>query len=483
MRIISCAVLALALLGCRKQDPLFCQQNPSDSQCTGDGGVGDGGGVTIGGKVNGLSGAGLVLQNNGTDDKQIVSSGSFTFPTPLAVNSSYDVTVSVQPTNPSQNCVVGNGSGTASGNVNNVTVDCTTATYMLGGSVTGLTTGTITLNNGGDSVSTGNGMFTFPTGIPSGTNYNVTLGSGAPASCHVFGGTGTIGNANVMTVVVNCNPNAYTIGGTVTGLTGTVQLKDNGGDLISVSANGSYAFPTPIATSATYNVTVSAQPGYPPASQTCVVSNASGTVTVTPVTNVDINCTTNTFHVSGSSTGVNGTITLTDNGSDAITQSASGPFMFPTPVASGSPYAVAVSQTPLMLGCTVAHASGTITTADVTNVAVSCKYKDGGIACGSTYCAAGGGNGCCDPEGTPACGMSSSCTSLFLPCDSSADCGGFQQCCVTVGGTMMHPSVSSVSCTNQCAGPVMCDPNTFFGCGFRQSCKPYSLLPGYYTCQ
>lgn len=478
--------VVLALAGCQKVDPLFCDNNPGDSRCTGDGGVGDGGGVVIGGQVNGLTGgaAGLVLQNNGTDDKQILNSGAFTFATPLAVDSTYAVTVSVQPTNPSEDCVVSNGSGTATGDVNNVSVDCAKASYFIGGTVVGLNSGTVTLvDNGTEMLSAGNGVFKFTTKVASASMYAVTLGSGAPPACHIFGGTGTVGNADVTTVVVNCNPNAFTVGGTVTNLNGSVQMQDNGGDTITISANGSYAFPNPIANNGGYNVTVLTQPTYPPAKQTCTVTNFMGTVNNTDVTNVDVNCVTSTFHVSGSSTGVSGSIVLQNNGADDITQTASGPFMFATAITSGSPYAVTVSQTPLMLGCSVMNRMGTITTADVTNVGVTCKYKDGGIACGSAFCAAGGGAGCCDPEGSPGCQTSSSmCSRLYLPCDSNADCGTGKTCCVTQGGNGPHPNVASVSCANSCSGPVLCDP-VASQCPPGKRCKPYNLLPGYNTCQ
>ena len=38
----------------------------------------------------------------------------------------------------------------------------------------------------------------------------------------------------------------YTIGGTVSGLSGTVVLQDNGGDTLSVSGNGSFTFATAV---------------------------------------------------------------------------------------------------------------------------------------------------------------------------------------------------------------------------------------------
>jgi hypothetical protein len=81
--------------------------------------------VPIGGSVTGLEGSGLILQNNGGDDETITGNGEFTFDTPLTPTSTYSVTVAIQPTNPSQLCVVENGSGTVPNQaVTNVAVTC-----------------------------------------------------------------------------------------------------------------------------------------------------------------------------------------------------------------------------------------------------------------------------------------------------------------------------------------------------------------------
>lgn len=80
-------------------------------------------------------------------------------------------------------------------------------------------------------------------------------------------------------------PSTVTIGGTVSGLVGTVILQNNAGDNFSVAANGSFAFPTPIEKGAGYAVTVFHQPSGP----SCSVTNGSGTATDN-VTNVSVNC-------------------------------------------------------------------------------------------------------------------------------------------------------------------------------------------------
>src|SRR3984957_4406464 len=77
-----------------------CSGLPQSSTSTG--GTGTGTGFTIGGTVTGLSGTGLVLQDNGADNLTITKSGPFVFPT--GVTSAYAVTFLSQPTNPAQSC-------------------------------------------------------------------------------------------------------------------------------------------------------------------------------------------------------------------------------------------------------------------------------------------------------------------------------------------------------------------------------------------
>ena len=81
----------------------------------------------------------------------------------------------------------------------------------------------------------------------------------------------------------------YSVGGTVSGLSGTVVLQDNGGDDLSVSGNGSFTFDTPVADGAGYQVTVKTNPS----GQSCTVSSGSGTVAGANVTGVAVSCTTN----------------------------------------------------------------------------------------------------------------------------------------------------------------------------------------------
>jgi len=80
----------------------------------------------------------------------------------------------------------------------------------------------------------------------------------------------------------------FTIGGTVSALANTkVVLRDNGGDDLSVSANGSFTFTTPVRSGEDYSVTVRTQPSDP--EQTCEVTNGTGTATAN-VMSVTVDC-------------------------------------------------------------------------------------------------------------------------------------------------------------------------------------------------
>ncbi len=120
---------------------------------------------TVGGTVLGLSGVGLVLQNNDGNNLSVSAGAtSFTFTTAVTSGGAYGVTVLTQPSNPSQTCLVTNGSGTVtSANATGVAVSCTSGSggFVLTGSMINprqLQTATL-LNNGMVLVA---GGFDFP---------------------------------------------------------------------------------------------------------------------------------------------------------------------------------------------------------------------------------------------------------------------------------------------------------------------------------
>lgn len=81
----------------------------------------------------------------------------------------------------------------------------------------------------------------------------------------------------------------YTVGGNLAslGAGNSLVLQNNGGDNLTLTANGSIAFGAQVATGSPYNVSVLTQP----IGQTCTVNNGSGTMGEAKVTNVSISCT------------------------------------------------------------------------------------------------------------------------------------------------------------------------------------------------
>src|SRR3984957_1735678 len=335
---------------------------------------------TVGGTISGLSsGASVTLLDNGGDAYKATANGKFTFTTSLATGATYDVTVGTQPAG--ETCTVTLGSGTV-GTKNVTTVKVTCKAYTIGGIVSGLLTGAsgTLLDNGGDAYkATANGKFTFSTGFASGATYDVTVGTQPSGeTCTVTLGSGTVGKKNVTTVKVTCK--AYTIGGTVSGLlTGaSVTLLDHGGDAYKATANGKFTFSTGLASGATYDVTVGTQP----AGETCTVTGGSGTVGTKDVITVKVTCkaSTTTFSIGGTVSGLNSStsVTLLDNGGNSLPVTANGAFTFTTKLASGATYKVTVGTQPTGETCTVTNGSGTVGSANVTNIAVACSSGGGG---------------------------------------------------------------------------------------------------------
>jgi Cadherin domain len=184
------------------------------------------------------------------------------------------------------------------------------------------------------------------------------------------------GNASfekVFTITITDAVDSYTIGGSVTGLSGSgLQVRNNGADTKGISAGaGSYTFATPVPSGQSYLVTIFTQPTSP--WQTCTVANGSGTVANANVTNANIACTTNTYTVGGTVSGLTGTgLQLRNNNGNTTSISGNGGFTFSTQIASGQGYNVTVFKQPTNQTCSVGNGSGTIGGADVSSVTISC---------------------------------------------------------------------------------------------------------------
>ena len=165
---------------------------------------------TVGGAVNGLAGSGLTLQNNGAGDLMVPASGAFNFANGLAGGAAYNVTVSAQPSNPSQTCTVTSGAGhVGSANVSSVAVNCITNSFTVSGTASGVVgTGlSLSLNGGASLPIAGDGAFEFPDAVLSGEVFEVSISSSAfaPAQrCELTNASGSITSTAVANVGVNC---------------------------------------------------------------------------------------------------------------------------------------------------------------------------------------------------------------------------------------------------------------------------------------
>jgi hypothetical protein len=163
-------------------------------------------------------------------------------------------------------------------------------------------------------------------------------------------------------------PPTYSIGVAVSGLSGSLVLLDNGADMLSVAANGVFTFPSRLASTNTYAVTIKTQP----TGQECVVANGAGTVAGSDVSNVTVTCST-LYIVGGTVAGLQGSLILRDNGSNDSTIAANGAFTIGPAVLAGTTYSITVKTQPPEQFCTVSNGSGTVSNVNINDVAVTCS--------------------------------------------------------------------------------------------------------------
>ncbi|MFW7382136.1 MAG: hypothetical protein ACOH5I_25250 [Oligoflexus sp.] len=246
-------------------------------------------------------------------------------------------------------------------------------TMKVKSSVSGLS-GTLVLHiNGGNAVTvSSDGSFSFPIELSEGENFTITIASQpAQQTCSVENSTGKIGKDDIANIKVTCSFSAFTVGGNISGLSGTVVLSNNGGDDLSINANGVFTFPGLIADGADYEVAVKTQP----TGMHCSLTNEAGTIGGANVSNVTVAC-ENAFTVGGSVSGMaDGTLVLRNNGGNDLSLTADGAFTFTAGLVDGAAYSVSVHTNPAGHSCTVTSGSGTIAGSNVTSVTVNCIHS------------------------------------------------------------------------------------------------------------
>ena len=348
----------------------------------------------VGGTISGLAGT-LTLDING-GNSVVVTAGTtrFNFSAPVPSGTAYTVTINTQPSG--QTCAVSNGSGTIpsiTGGTNSnpglndvslVQVTCVSnalGSSQISGTVVGLGAGqALTLVNGSDQlIVVANGAFTLPTRVLMDAAYAVTVSQPSGQVCNVTGGGNGDGSGvspglglDISNIYVSCatDTRTFTVGGSVTGLTGSLTLLNNGGDPLLVTSNGSFTFGTPIIAGSGYTVTLNAQP----TGQTCFLFNNSGSSVTANVTTVSLVCSDNTYQVGGSVTNLSGAGLILQLGKQTITvPSGNASFAFNTALVTGNVYSVFINSQPLGQTCSLSGNEGVMGSTNIDAIVLACS--------------------------------------------------------------------------------------------------------------
>jgi hypothetical protein len=342
--------------------------------------------VTIGGSVFYLGGSGLVLQNNGADDKTVDPVAGapvpFTFDTPLAPGSNYDVTVATQPSDPDQECFVVRGSGIVPPEgVTDVLVYCVPPEWLPEGRV-------------------------FVTS----QDFNGDLGgvTGADAKCQAAADAAQLGGGPWTAWISDDTEDAIDrIPNAIYRLLDETLVATDKDDLVTLNLIGFLRNPINIDEFGlersdqlpwTGTFTDGAASGNDCNNWTDNTAEASGTVGDNNQTDFDW---TNSYTrgcnqrfslycfggliesgepvtIGGTVSGLTGSgLVLQNNGADDEPIAADGPFTFATPLAPGTTYSVTVKTQPSGQFCTVDEGSGTVPAEGVENVLVTCGDPPG----------------------------------------------------------------------------------------------------------
>ncbi len=168
----------------------------------------------------------------------------------------------------------------------------TDQTYRVGGLVSGLV-GTVQIVNSGSqpqSIST-NGSYQLTQDFDSGDGYSVMVHQNPTnQTCVIENGTGNVANADITNVNIVCQNSGsttqYSIGGTVTGMTGSMVLQNNRSETLAIQSNGTFVFSQLISDGASYSIEVLENPS----GQNCGIENGIGNVAGANVTNVLVSC-------------------------------------------------------------------------------------------------------------------------------------------------------------------------------------------------
>lgn len=166
---------------------------------------------TVGGTVSGLANSGLKLQVNGGETVEVPAGAtSFSFPSGISYGTEYQVEIVQHPAHMTCAFLGTTNVGSAGHTTTiNIQLTCSQNSWVVSGTVEGLTTGDLVLVNGSAigsfTVPKGSTNFTLPTKIPVGTAYGITvLTQPTGLKCEVANGSGVMGDEDRNNVRVVC---------------------------------------------------------------------------------------------------------------------------------------------------------------------------------------------------------------------------------------------------------------------------------------
>jgi hypothetical protein len=160
-------------------------------------------------------------------------------------------------------------------------------------------TGLTISNRGGTPVAVEpSSLYVFPDLVPVDSDYDITIVT-KPSntdSCTVTNGKGNTGAYSPSNIYISCVVTTYTLGGTVSGLTGEGLQVNNGAQSITIPKGATtFSMTTPTTTlpklgevpeGKPYGLTILKQP----TGATCTIANPNGIMPAGPVNNIVITC-------------------------------------------------------------------------------------------------------------------------------------------------------------------------------------------------
>lgn len=357
----------------------------------------------IGGVATGLSVSGLVLSNGYEYLAPTPDSSIYQFQQPIAEGGSYSVKIIRQPETLSCKLDETTASGTMGTTpISSLKITCVPAVFhKITGTYSGLHVGTtlqiyaedttaLRLNSANITLSSINGLsgsFDLGTSFAENEPYHLMVKDTTTGEvCSIQNGSGVMGTQDINNVTVICSGQGYSVGGSVSGLTGSGLVVSNQYDETKLSiAAGATQFVTPkvYAENGSYNLGISTQPS----GQFCTLStptNSSqsqtqvyGSVGSNDINDLVINC-QEAHSITGTIQG------LADNGLSVTTTGFSvskqnyadrgvNLINFGM-VAKGQAYSISIARQPSDLRCVIAQGQqGVMGSADINNVVIQCQ--------------------------------------------------------------------------------------------------------------